>query len=411
MSNLDAKRSFLRAVLPRFFLSNALPKDYFDHLLPPEMLKRLPENITFEKVDPLLLDEPLCEACFKSVQSLIQRDWDKLASDTASVIHRAIADYSLQIHFASASIKLSDARREYLKVRFDLADVFYRDLSQSIYDELKALNVDRNAKVVFEDLKYNESSVIAKFAELVELRRDVDLAMVTIANVQRSREIVRNIQARTQTVYFDYLDELRELLRNSTTWVTPNGEYFLADDKEMADKYITDIRIHIEKRLSAFKERGHEAIDATQVAVTPWNVLNGCKQRIKGLAMSEQQPQAISIDFAGSTIGVVNTGQIQTINGINQSIGALQTKGEGSVAEALKEITKRVVGENSGLSETERTEVLDQIQTLSKLAAAPNRNENPGVVKAIVRSLAISLAASSLKDVWVAHAPRAVQRS
>jgi hypothetical protein len=107
----------------------------------------------------------------------------------------------------------------------------------------------------------------------------------------------------------------------------------------------------------------------------------------------------ISIDR--SVIGMLNTGQLKEVENISISISSLEESGYKDVAEAIRQLTK-AVAEYQGISNEQRTELLDQLDELSNQATlSPERRVKPGVLKVILTGLAASLgAAGGLAEVW-----------
>jgi hypothetical protein len=108
-----------------------------------------------------------------------------------------------------------------------------------------------------------------------------------------------------------------------------------------------------------------------------------------------------NINISGSTVGMLNTGNIQDVKNIDVNITSLINTGNEEVANALKKITE-AVAENVDISDGDKSEILDQLNELSGQAAiSPEKRAKPGVIKAIVKGLAASLgAAGGLAEVW-----------
>src|SRR5581483_8675447 len=197
------------------------------------------------------------------------------------------------------------------------------------------------------------------YLDLIALRANLDLAVLTIAGVQRTGEMVQFIRARATDIFFESLDELRILLRNSTLFRTPDGRAFFGDEE--VPQYHFSVHENVDGRLETFKHRAERLIEDVAKAQPPWQLVDQCRHRMEGLKMSQPASNVTNISFQGSTIGVLNTGAIDTINGISQAINSLKGKGEGTVADSLAAITKQVAESKEIPSEGERKEILEQL--------------------------------------------------
>ena len=112
------------------------------------------------------------------------------------------------------------------------------------------------------------------------------------------------------------------------------------------------------------------------------------------------------IVISDSTIGILNTGTLRNIATIKLNISTLQASGLDSIANALGELAE-AVQTSMELSGETRSEVLDQLEELSRLASAKAENKvKPGVVRAILTSLGTTLgAAGALAEVWSTWGP------
>lgn len=104
-----------------------------------------------------------------------------------------------------------------------------------------------------------------------------------------------------------------------------------------------------------------------------------------------------NIHIDRSTVGVLNTGQMEGIQRIDINISRL---GEISIAEALRALTEAVVS-TQAISIEQRSDMLDQLHGLSEQALLPPAQRNSGVLKAIINVLAGGLnTASGLATIW-----------
>lgn len=115
-------------------------------------------------------------------------------------------------------------------------------------------------------------------------------------------------------------------------------------------------------------------------------------------SISEQAGNTIPIIQITGNVGILNTGQIGSIQ---THITNLNTSGHFEMAEALKRLTE-AVAQSGKLSPGARTDILDQLNELGRQAViAPDQRAKLGIIKAIFQSLAASLAvAGNLAEVW-----------
>lgn len=128
---------------------------------------------------------------------------------------------------------------------------------------------------------------------------------------------------------------------------------------------------------------------------------NVCLHLQASYPLEETIMEAHSIIISDSTIGIVNTGILRNIETIKLNISTLQASGLDSIANALQELAQ-AVETSTDLTGKVRSEVLDQLEELSRLANEKADNKvKPGVVRAILTSLGTTLsAAGALAEVW-----------
>lgn len=106
----------------------------------------------------------------------------------------------------------------------------------------------------------------------------------------------------------------------------------------------------------------------------------------------------ISID--GSTIGVLNTGQMQGIQQIDVNISRLGQTSETDIAEAFRALTEAIIS-SPAISIDQRTELVEQLHELSNQALLPQNQRRTGVIRAILTGLSSSLnGVSALATIW-----------
>lgn len=108
-----------------------------------------------------------------------------------------------------------------------------------------------------------------------------------------------------------------------------------------------------------------------------------------------------TISFAGSTIGILNTGEIKTAGNLTVSIDRLAASGQQDLAEALKCLTE-AIAKSHELTLSIRAEALEQLDELGRQATiSPDKRAKPSVLRAVFQGLATTLgAAGGLAEVW-----------
>lgn len=112
---------------------------------------------------------------------------------------------------------------------------------------------------------------------------------------------------------------------------------------------------------------------------------------------------AVTVTISQSTIGMLNTGEIEDVQAISVNIAGLA---DPNVAQALKYLTEAVANSQE-LPTDERSQALDQLAELSRQAAlSPDERAKPGVVKALLAGVAATIgAAGGLAEVWSTWGP------
>ncbi|MDZ7337362.1 MAG: hypothetical protein ONB30_02345 [candidate division KSB1 bacterium] len=114
----------------------------------------------------------------------------------------------------------------------------------------------------------------------------------------------------------------------------------------------------------------------------------------------------VEIHLHHSTLGVLNTGEIENVHSISVNVSTLSDSGFPEVANALKILTE-AIADSQEIASAQRAELLEQIEELSSQAARkPGERTKAGVIKAILTSLATTLsAAGGLAEVWSTWGP------
>lgn len=120
----------------------------------------------------------------------------------------------------------------------------------------------------------------------------------------------------------------------------------------------------------------------------------------KGFERMSSSPN-ININLSNSAIGVLNTGEIENVHSISVNVAALAESGNEEVAKALKELTEAVASSQE-ISSEERSEILENLEELSKQAAlAREERAKAGVIKSILSGVGASIgAAAGLAKIW-----------
>jgi len=114
----------------------------------------------------------------------------------------------------------------------------------------------------------------------------------------------------------------------------------------------------------------------------------------------------IDINLHDSSIGVLNAGEVKDIESISVNVTALSSKGYSEVADALKALAESVT-RSAEMSPRERTELLDNLEELSRQAAlAEKKRAKPAVIKSILLGISTTLAGvGGLAEVWSTWGP------
>lgn len=104
-----------------------------------------------------------------------------------------------------------------------------------------------------------------------------------------------------------------------------------------------------------------------------------------------------NISVAGSTIGAINTGTIQSLD---VSITLMRNRGESELAAGVKELTEAILKSNE-VQESAKNEITEQLAYLVAQVTAEKNNRSMGVVKSILAGIRNSISvATSLLAIW-----------
>ncbi|MGB0386113.1 MAG: hypothetical protein ACPGWR_15000 [Ardenticatenaceae bacterium] len=183
----------------------------------------------------------------------------------------------------------------------------------------------------------------------------------------------------------------------------------LAGDRDVATNYAISDKLGwelqlVNKHLSALKATGYLNINATAGGrLLVW--LDGYgKMVLLNPNYWSKKPTPPEINFLGTAnIAMLNTGQVENIESINQNIGQLTESGNAEVAEAIKQMTEAVAKLNEEqLSSDDKEGILDTLEVLSTQASlAPQERFKTGAIKAMWNGLNTSIqSAGGLAAVW-----------
>lgn len=107
------------------------------------------------------------------------------------------------------------------------------------------------------------------------------------------------------------------------------------------------------------------------------------------------------INLSNSTIGILNTGEIEDVEAISVNVSSLAGSGHTDIAKAIKELTE-AVATTQELAGDERTYLLENLEELSRQAALPPETRaKSGVIKSLISGIGSTLsAAGGMAEVW-----------
>ena len=124
----------------------------------------------------------------------------------------------------------------------------------------------------------------------------------------------------------------------------------------------------------------------------------------------EKEVSMSEINITNSTIGVLNTGQMNNIKSIAVNIGKLNDSGLKEVAAAINALADAVAVSTELIDEL-KSSTLDQLESLSQQALLPEKERmKPGILKALGTALSSTLSAvGGLAEIWFTWGP-AIQK-
>jgi len=117
--------------------------------------------------------------------------------------------------------------------------------------------------------------------------------------------------------------------------------------------------------------------------------------------LTKMSRSPVSINISNSTIGILNTGEMEDIHSISLAVSTLAKSGETEIAESLKHITE-ALADSEDLSEQNRSEIIELLEELGTQAIlSPQDRVNRSVIKALLSTIGSTLgAAGGLAEVW-----------
>jgi len=107
-----------------------------------------------------------------------------------------------------------------------------------------------------------------------------------------------------------------------------------------------------------------------------------------------------NISVTGSTIGMINTGTLQNIQNLDNSITLARGRGEEEIAAVVKELTQAIL-ESKRVTESAKKEILEQLDILMSQLTAEPRGRSIGVVKSLLSGVRPFVAvAADLLTIW-----------
>ena len=109
----------------------------------------------------------------------------------------------------------------------------------------------------------------------------------------------------------------------------------------------------------------------------------------------------VEIQLNNSIVAVLNAGDMQNVDSISTNISSVASNGHAELVNAFKALTEAIASSNE-LNATQRTQVLDTVEELTRQANLPEENRSkPEVIRSLLQNLGATLgAAGGLAEVW-----------
>ncbi len=178
--------------------------------------------------------------------------------------------------------------------------------------------------------------------------------------------------------------------------------------KQVVFQFLNPLDIHVGAVLQVKGSRDYWRVTDTEDVVEDGTFIN-FEARVEKINVAGQATRSSSrgatykteIHLSNSTIGILNTGEIEDVQSISVNVSTLAESGHAEIAKAIKELTEAVAA-NQNLPADDRAYLLENLEELSRQAALPpEQRAKSGVIKSLVSGLAGSLsAAGGLAEVW-----------
>lgn len=112
------------------------------------------------------------------------------------------------------------------------------------------------------------------------------------------------------------------------------------------------------------------------------------------------------IKVSNSTVGVINTGEIETIESIFLNASTLANAGHTELAIALRKVTE-ATNNSQELTRKQQTELLEQLGEIARQAKiSPNKRAGPAVIRVVLSSIAATIGTGGgLAEIWSTWGP------
>jgi len=179
--------------------------------------------------------------------------------------------------------------------------------------------------------------------------------------------------------------------------------------KQVVFQFLDPLDIHVGAVLQVKGSRDYWRVTDTEDIVEDGTFLN-FEARVEKINVAGQPTRSSTrgattykteIHLSNSTIGILNTGEIENVRSISVNVSTLAESGHAEIAKAIKELTETVAA-NQELPADERSYILENLEELSRQAALPpEERAKSGVIKSLVSGVGASLsAAGGLAEVW-----------
>jgi hypothetical protein len=167
-----------------------------------------------------------------------------------------------------------------------------------------------------------------------------------------------------------------------------------------AKRFGADYPLNISQMIKMGGEIGFDEASVRKWAALPTeSTFSEIRNELEGIVSTSSKSTQVVI--SGGIIGVLNTGEMSHIENINTNISVIDHAKNSEVAQALKEITEAII-HSQELPQQERSELLEQIQEVSKQATLPvEARSSKGVLKAVLAGIAGTVSTvGGIAEIW-----------